>query len=77
MEAILIEVTRDAYSIEDVAATLTAGQLAEYFAQIAEEYGEDAPVYTSHDNGYTYGGITSYNFKDTAGNEVIFKDLLK
>lgn len=57
---VFFNVTRDAYDYEDgcIGETMTLGELIERLQDIAEECGEDAKVFTSHDNGYTYGTIT-------------------
>lgn len=53
MAKVIINVTREGYATDQVRSTLTIGELIEYLAQ----FDSDAKVYTSHDNGYTYGGI--------------------
>ena len=50
---LVCETSRDAFRIEDIKRTMTAGDLIEFLSQ----YDEDTPVYLSFDNGYTYGGI--------------------
>lgn len=57
MEVMFIEAERTGYEPSQVYETMTVGELAETFAVIAEEYGEDMRVYLRHDGGYTYGGI--------------------
>lgn len=52
-----IQAHRTAYAAEDVRRTLTIRELIEALEEQAEELGDDAPVYLSHDNGYTFGGI--------------------
>lgn len=52
--SIIIEASREAYSIADVRNTMTVGELIAYL----QDYDEDTPIYLSHDNGYTYGGIS-------------------
>lgn len=39
---------------------MTAGELIEYL----EQYDEDVKVILSNDNGYTFGGITKYDFRE-------------
>lgn len=57
-EVLKIEAKREGYSFDQVRRTMTVGELIEYL-QIFEE---DTPIYLSHDNGYTYGGITQGRF---------------
>lgn len=60
MAKVIIEAERTAYSIKDVRRTMTVCELIAYL----EQFDDDAPVYLSHDNGYTYGGITYDSFID-------------
>lgn len=53
-QVVKIEARREGYSIDQIYRTMTVGELIAYL----EQFDEDAPVYLSHDNGYTYGGIT-------------------
>lgn len=62
---LIIEVHRDGYSRNQIDHTLTVGELIEYL----EQFDEDMPVYTSHDNGYTYGGIDWEDFTELEGRE--------
>ena len=59
--ALIIEAHRTGYSIDQVVKTMTVGQLKGLF----EDYDldDDTPIYLSHDNGYTYGGINMNDFK--------------
>lgn len=54
MEYLRIEANRTCYGAQDVRSTMTVGELI----ALLEEFDEDTPVILSHDNGYTYGGIT-------------------
>lgn len=60
MTKIIIEARREGYGTDQIKKTMTVGEL---IAQL-EEYDENAPVYLSHDNGYTYGGITESRFEE-------------
>lgn len=51
---IIIEAERTGYTTEQVHRTMTVGELIEYLQQ----FDEDAEIYLSHDEGYTFGGIT-------------------
>lgn len=57
---IKIEAKREGYSINQVRNTMTVGELIVYL----EQFDEDDKVYLSHDNGYTYGGISESDFLD-------------
>ena len=59
MKAITIEARREGYSISQVAeGTLTIAELMDVLQEMADAYGEDAPVVISNDHGYTYGSIS-------------------
>lgn len=53
-QVVIISARREGYGIDQISYTMTIGELIECL----EQYDEDSPVYLSHDNGYTYGGIT-------------------
>lgn len=53
MQKVLIETNRTGYSTDQVDRTITVGELIEMLS----EFDEDAKIYLSNDNGYTYGGI--------------------
>lgn len=57
---VIIEAAREGYSPEQVRNTMTVKELIE----ILSDYDEDAKVYLSHDNGYTYGGIRYGSFSE-------------
>lgn len=57
-QALILEANREGYALDQVWRTMTAGELIE----LLQQYDEDCPVYLSHDNGYTYGGIRWDNF---------------
>lgn len=65
-QIVIIEAEREGYDSTQVANTMTVGELIAYL----EQFNEDSPVYLSHDNGYTYGGITERKFSD----EFIYTD---
>ena len=50
---ILLNTNRSGYSTDQIKNTLTVGELI----GILSDYDEDAKVYFSNDNGYTYGGL--------------------
>ncbi len=60
MIAVLIESERTGYSPNQIYHTMTVGELI----AALEEYDPETPIYTSNDNGYTYGGIHYDSFRD-------------
>lgn len=59
MTGIIIENVRSAYSPEDIERkTMTVSDLISCLEEMSEAYGEDARVFISNDNGYTYSAIT-------------------
>lgn len=60
-QVILLDARREGYSVGQIGNTMTVGELISY---LQENYDEDTPIYLSHDNGYTYGGITESRFTD-------------
>jgi hypothetical protein len=57
---IYLEARREGYGIDQISETMTVGELIGYLSQ----FDEDAPIYLSHDGGYTYGGITQRRFEE-------------
>ena len=51
---------REGYAPDQIASTMTVGELIEFL----NNFDEDEKVYLSHDNGYTYGGITASRFEE-------------
>ncbi len=64
MARVIIAADREGYDIDQVRKTMTVGELV----KLLQDYDEDAPVYLSHDNGYTYGGITEEKIKEVFDN---------
>ena len=60
MKALLLESRRDGYSPDQIFETMTVGELISFL----QDFDEDTPIYTSHDNGYTFGGITTDDFRE-------------
>lgn len=50
---LIIEVRREGYSLSQISKTLTVGELIE----ILDQYEDHTQIFTSHDNGYTFGGL--------------------
>ena len=65
MRALIMEAERTGYSIDQIRQTMTVGDLIAFLS----DYDEDTPIYTSQDNGYTYGGIGYDNFREEENEE--------
>ena len=65
MRALIMEAERTGYSIDQIRQTMTVGDLIAFLS----DYDEDTPIYTSQDNGYTFGGIEYDNFREEEGEE--------
>lgn len=60
---IIIEAKREGYTIEQAEnerEAITVGELM----RLLEDFDEDAKVYISNDNGYTYGSVTEYRIRE-------------
>ena len=60
---IIIEAKREGYTIEQAEnerEAITVGELM----RLLEDFDEDAKVYISNDNGYTYGSVTEYRIHE-------------
>ena len=60
---IIIEAKREGYTIkqaENEREAITVGELM----RLLEDFDEDAKVYISNDNGYTYGSVTEYRIRE-------------
>ena len=53
MDKLIINTSKDAYSVRDIYDTMTVGDLKAFL----EDLEDDTPIYLSFDNGYTYGAI--------------------
>ena len=65
MKALIMEAERACYGIDQIRNTMTVGELIAFLS----DYDEDMPIYTSQDNGYTYGGIGYDNFREEEAEE--------
>lgn len=63
MRFVIIECPRTDYSVEDVQKNRNTMKVKE-LKEVLEQYDDDDIVVTSHDNGYTYGPVSRYNFRD-------------
>lgn len=61
MKMLFVEGTRNGYAPSQCGRTMTLRDLADFFNDLAEMYGDDIPVYLRNDNGYTYGNIDEYS----------------
>lgn len=62
---VIIDAIRDGYGVEQINNTMSVGELI----ACLQEFDENAKVYLSHDNGYTYGGITERRIEDAQFDE--------
>ena len=53
MDKLIINTSKDAYSVKDIYDTMTVGDLKAFL----EDLEDDTLIYLSFDNGYTYGAI--------------------
>ena len=61
MKKLMINALREAYNADEVVTredigTITVSQMIETLQDIQTEHG-DIPIVTSHESGYTFGGI--------------------
>ena len=62
-EVLIIEANREGYSIEQAENERTAITVGELM-RLLEDFDEDAKVYISNDNSYTYGSVTEYRIRE-------------
>ena len=55
-----INAHREGYAPDQITSTMTVEELIEFL----NNFDVDEKVYLSHDNGYTYGGITASRFEE-------------
>ena len=60
MSYITLETKREGYAPDQCGSTMTVGELIDYLSQ----FDEDAKIYYSNDNGYTYGSIKDYQIQE-------------
>lgn len=60
MKALIMEANRTGYAPDQIYSTMTVGELIAFLS----DFDDDMPIYTSQDNGYTYGGIGYENFRE-------------
>lgn len=64
-EALVIETSREGYSIAQCDKGITVGQLI----SVLEGYDEDLHIYFKNDNGYTYGTLWECDIEKTSYDE--------
>lgn len=65
-EAVVFEASRSGYAIDQIAdRAMTVGELIE----ILSDYDEDELFVLSHDNGYTYGSVSRWDYYEVKENE--------
>ena len=69
MAALIMEAERTGYSLEQIHQTMTVGELIAFL----EDFDMDTPIYTSQDNGYTYGGVSYGSFRECEEEEAKLK----
>lgn len=57
---VIMETHRRGYSTDQITDTISVRELIDILSQ----FDEDAKIYTSHDNGYTFGGIHEDDFEE-------------
>ena len=57
---LLINAKRNGYAPDQCGKTMTIGELVHYL----EDFDPDEKIYLSHDNGYTYGSISQWDFEE-------------
>jgi len=62
---VIINANRTGYSTSQIKNTMTVGELIEFL----QGFDEDSRIYLSHDNGYTYGGITCSDIDEVETDE--------
>ncbi len=60
MKTLLIDAKREGYALDQCGRTMTVGELMDWL----DQFDDDCQVYLSHDNGYTYGTVTEYDFTE-------------
>ena len=68
---ITLETCREGYAPNQCGNTMTVSELIQYLSQ----FDEDAKVFYSNDNGYTYGSIKDYKIKENYGDDDDDEDL--
>ena len=66
MTRVILSVKREAYGVYDIKKTMTVGELIDF---LQENFEEESPIYISHDNGYTYGSVSSNSFDEIEEDE--------
>lgn len=59
-QVLIVETPREGYGVDQIRETMTVAEMIEFL----EQFDGDTEIYTSHDNGYTYGGFQSWHFTE-------------
>lgn len=65
MTELIINTSRDGYSTDQIERTMTVGDLIAFL----EDFDPETPVYTGHDNCYTYGPVREDLFEERDAEE--------
>ena len=57
---LIFNADREGYGTDQIRSTMTVGELIAFL----EQYDEDTPIYTAHDNHYTFGGVREEMFEN-------------
>lgn len=60
MSKLYFDAVREGYGLDQIRRTMTVGELMDFLSQ----FDEDTPIYTTHDNRYTYGGVREAMFSE-------------
>lgn len=60
MTELILNTRRDGYGTNQIGRTMTVGDLIEFL----QDFDPETPIYTGHDNCYTYGPITEWQFEE-------------
>ena len=65
MTKLVFEAERTGYSTEQIDRPITVGELINFL----QDFNEDTPIYLSHDRGYTYGTLNTWDCKEVEDDE--------
>ena len=65
MKELILHTHRDGYGTDQIERTMTVGDLIDFLQELDPEM----PVYTGHDNCYTYGPIREDMFEERGTEE--------
>ena len=65
MTKLILNTFREGYGTDQIRRTMTVGELIEFL----QDFDPDMPVYTGHDNCYTYGPFREDLFEEVEDEE--------